>query len=101
MPRVNQEEGSLKISRRKREIERVSPRTDSFVYIRVYILYNVSTRMLCHRIDLESSLKMTAPFAVAYAAKVLAESMVARSSIGIYALRQIHHDGSYTRGTKR
>lgn len=71
------------------------------MYIRVYILYNVSTRMLCHRIDLESSLKMTAPFAVAYAAKVLAESMVARSSIGIYALRQIHHDGSYTRGTKR
>lgn len=39
--------------------------------------------MLCHRIDLESSLKMTAPFAVAHAAKVLAESMVGRSSIDI------------------
>lgn len=50
MPRVNQEEGSLRISRREREIERVSPRTDSFVYIRVYLLYNVSTRILCHRL---------------------------------------------------
>ena len=35
-------------------------------------LYNVSTRMLCHRKDLKSSLKTTASFAVAHAARVLA-----------------------------
>lgn len=39
---------------------------------------------------------MTAPFAVAHAAEVLA--MVGRDSMVIYVLR---YDGSYTRGTKR
>lgn len=95
MPRVNQEEGSLRMSRGEREN---IPRAD-FVFSCVYYIYiyNIRSRQeCCHGKKLESSLKMTAPFAVAHAAEVLA--MVGRDSMVIYVLR---YDGSYTRGTKR
>lgn len=97
MPRVNQEEGSLRMSRGEREnIPRADFVFSCVYYIYIYI-YNIRSRQeCCHGKKLESSLKMTAPFAVAHAAEVLA--MVGRDSMVIYVLR---YDGSYTRGTKR
>lgn len=84
-------------SRRKRE----HPPSGSRVFVCVCVslcvyIYIKSRKECCHGKKLESSLKMTAPFAVAHAAVVLA--MVGRDSMVIYVLR---HDGSYTRGTKR
>lgn len=82
-------------SRRKREHPSSGFRI--FVCVLYIYIYNIRSRQeCCHGKKLESSLKMTAPFAVAHAAEVLA--MVGRDSMVIYVLR---YDGSYTRGTKR
>lgn len=84
-------------SRRKREHPPSGSRVFVCVCVYLYIyIYIKSRKECCHGKKLECSLKMTAPFAVAHAAVVLA--MVGRDSMVIYVIR---HDGSYTRGTKR